>query len=523
MPAPMSLGGPPAAPPLPSLAPVNPPPPPTSPLAEGLAPGAGAGDPYSQTNTATLIMGGTGSGKSSLLATLARYLARFHKVLLLYVSDGGGYPMEVQKEIAVGRIRLWRMYTRDPGNLLQLAWDTMLHASMGWWPLEINPLTGESPVGVKLQPPVATMFTMLCPNGHIVKQTTKSQELVASVCPFCHALVSDTNMRVERVVRRPTFFEDVGAVAYDGLSSMCAWGEADLGDRAGRQDLAGVEGAIGGKVISGDFKLGQVTMSHIGFSQQQARAIVLNTQSIPHLVVPPVFTALTLDASVEGTRVCGPELSGKKKTPVAPQWFGNVLEPERRELGPDRYQFRLWLTQWKDSEGVIHLCKNRASPGVLPNYIEDPPLTNSQKDEETAFTTFSLGHFFSMLDAGLRRGVEAELAKSGRAMVENKLVKYEDPFADVTPTPAAMPTLPMGPAIAGGGPGPVVLGGPVPIPSAAIPNALIPPVTQPVAGSVAPPPSVAAPPTIAPPPGRRMAPPTAAPVPPPPPPSTSTP
>lgn len=484
----------------------------------------------SQANSATLVMGPTGSGKSCLADTVARYLERqYNKCLLLYSCDGGGYPMEVQKGIAVGRIRLWRMYTRDPGNLLALAWDTMLKASLGWWPMEINPATGESPIGVRMMPPLATLFTMMCPNGHVVKQTTKSQELVTSMCPVCRQLVTDQTMRVERLTRQPKFFADVGGVFFDGLSSMCAWGEADLGDRAGRQELSGLEGAIGGKVVSGDFKLGQVTMSHIGFSQQQARALVLNTQGIPNLKVPPIFTALTLDASVEGTRVCGPELSGKKKTPVAPQWFGNVLEAEKRELGAGRYQHRLWLTQWKDPEGVTHLCKNRASPGVLPEFLEDPPMTGTAADAQTAFSQFSLARFFEMLDAGLQRGIGQEL--QGKAAVESRVVQYEDPFQD-----AQAPMMATAPSAAMPSGGPMGPGG-LAAPSSALPNAVLaPPAPQQAPGVVAPatapgplptvplmqpapPPQVAGalttgPTTVAPPPGRRpMAPPAPAPVP----------
>jgi energy-coupling factor transporter ATP-binding protein EcfA2 len=58
--------------------------------------------PKTQVNSATGIMGPTGSGKSSLAATLADYLwTNWKKVLLLYTSDGGGFPSEVQARIAL--------------------------------------------------------------------------------------------------------------------------------------------------------------------------------------------------------------------------------------------------------------------------------------------------------------------------------------------------------------------------------------------------------------------------------------
>lgn len=524
----------------------------------------------SQTNTATLIMGPTGSGKSSLIATLARYVyAKYGKVTLLYSCDGGGIPMEIQKLVAAGIVRLWRMYTRDPGNWQKLAWDTMLKASQGWWPMEINPATGESPVGTRLMPPLATLHTMLCPNGHVVKQTTKSHELTPTTCPQCMSLVNDINMRVERTSKQPKFFEEVGAMCFDGITSMCAWGEADLGDRAGRSEIGGMDGAVGGKIISGDTRLGQTTMSHVGFTQQQARAIVLNTQGIPNLVVPPVFTALTLDATVEGTRVCGPQISGKAKTDVAPQWFGNCLEAEKREPSPGKYQFRLWLNQWRDPQGVVHLCKNRASPGVLPDYLEDPTLQGNASDKQTAFTRFSLSVFFELLQAALDEGVQRELDMFQRSAVKNEMVKFADPFADLVPAAPATtgpgtiipgapivlgqpivpggasinaPRVPAAPAIPGA---PMVPGQPLAMPSmpgstlpavtGALPTVAAPiPIAAPVAAAVAPitpaapvaagpqpvaaaapaPPAGVATPTVAPPPGRRpMAPPMAAPIP----------
>lgn len=413
-----------------------------------------------QGNAATLIMSRTGIGKSSLIATLARFVKReYDKVLLLNMYDGGGFPMEVQVLVLAGVIRLFRARTRDPYNR-GLMWDTVIKSAQGWWPTQINPRTGEVPPGVAMMPPIITEYQIRCPNGHLFIQTTNQQDIRAGMCRECQAMTNEMTWQVSSVASRPPFYRDVGAVAFDSLTQMLNWGEEDLSNRQGRGDIAGLEGAIGGKIISGDQKLGQTTMSHIGFAQQQARSLVLMTNGIPGLVVPPVFTALTLEGTLEGSRICGPELSGKKKTPTAGAWFGNVLEPEKKEVGKDgqgrpTYQYLLHLEQWIDDDGVIHLCKNRATPGLLPPIYKDPVLTNTPKDQETAFTEFSLGKFFTDLEGALAQKTKTTLAEYGTTLVPNEVITHDVPKSVV-----AMPAPVAGGPI--GIPGVAVASGPAP-------------------------------------------------------------
>lgn len=396
---------------------------------------------FAQGNAATLIMSRTGQGKSSLIATLARFVKReYNKKTLVYMFDGGGFPMEVQSLVLSGVIGLFRARTRDPYNQ-GLMWDTVIKSAQGFWPTSISPRRGEVPPGVAMMPPVVTEFQVLCPNGHEFVRTTNSQGVRDGMCPTCRVAVSAVNWQVKTVTTRPKFFEDVGAVAYDSLTQLLNWGEEDLAQRSGRGDLQGMDGAIGGKVISGDQKLGQTTMSHIGFTQQQARSIVLMTNGIPGLVVPPVFTALTLEATAEGMRIMGPELSGKKKTAGAGAWFGNVLEPEKKEVGRDgggrqTFQYVLHLEEWVDNDGVKHLCKNRAAPGLLPPFYADPPLTNTPEDEKTAFTEFSLGKFFTALAGALSTKTDAALKEFGTDLVPDVMQSYEAPQSAVPGAPA---------------------------------------------------------------------------------------
>lgn len=356
-------------------------------------------------------MGPTGSGKSSLLATLMEYVhEEFGLVSLLYSSDGGGFPDRIQALIRMGICWPWRMRTRDlPDG--SLSFETIARATQGWFPAQINLQNGETKPGVKLVPPITEQYQMGCPNGHVVKVVPFQALLTPALCPICKVHTTKENMRVSKTARRSKGFEKVGAVMYDGLTSMTSWALQDMGQRAGRLELKGEEGSIGGKVTSGDMKWGGVTRSHIGFAQARGEEWVLNSLSIPYLVVPPTFTALTLETTDEGgLSVRGPKLAGRAKTDEAPAWFGNCLESAVIKNERDARVFRLYLAEYVDDVGVRHLVKNRAAPGCLPAYLEDPPL-EAGNEAQTAFTSFNLGVFFGLLDAGLQQTLDAVAAK----------------------------------------------------------------------------------------------------------------
>lgn len=357
-------------------------------------------------NSSTLIMGPSGSGKSALLGTLAEYVwETYGLILLLYSSDGGGFPAKVQALAQKGIIRLFRMRTRDTQDG-SLSFETCMRSCQGWWPQKINPATGEVAPGVQMVPPITEKYAMSCPNGHLVKSVPFQSLLTATMCPTCKVMTDRGNMRVTKEAYRTKGFEQVGAVAYDGISSMLSWMMSDMGQRAGRLELKGEEAAIGGKVISGDMKFGGTTRSHVGFAQSRAEELVLNTLGIPNLVVPPTFTSLTLETDDEGgLSIRGPKLAGRAKTDEAPQWFGNCLEPMVVKDEKDRRVFRLCLNEFVDAAGVRHLVKNRADPGILPDHLEDPPLEKGS-EEATAFTNFNLGVFFRLLDAGLAHSLQ---------------------------------------------------------------------------------------------------------------------
>lgn len=357
--------------------------------------------PATQVNSATLIIGVTGSGKSSLARTLADYLwETYKKVLYYYACDGGGYPAKVQEGAALGIIKVFRMRTRDPGDL-GLAHETCYRAAQGWWPRRINPATGEVEPGVEMVAPIVKRFEMRCPNGHLVKSVIAQGLLTPGACPTCKQMVTKQDMRVTQTLVASRGFENRGGCYYDGLSSMLSWQMMDIGQRAGKMELKGEEGAIGGKIVSGELKFGGTTRSHVGFTQTRGEELAHLSLGIPNLLVPPVFTALSMEASDEANlSIIGPKIAGRAKTDEAPQWFGNCLEsakiPAQQGTGE---QFALYLSEFTDVEGRRHLLKHRGAPGTMPDVLLDPP------GNADPFSQFNLGVFFRMLNDALQAGI----------------------------------------------------------------------------------------------------------------------
>lgn len=459
-------------------------------------PAAGAAGRVAHINSATLIMGVTGSGKSSLLATLMRYVwENYHLTTLYYSSDGGGFPTDIQALVQKGICRIFKMRTRDTSDG-SLSFETCQRSAQGWWPKSIDPATGETRPGEPMVPPVTDRYEMKCPNGHVVRIVAFPSLLLAAMCPVCKVHTTKENMTVVRTSHRTKGFETVGAVCYDGLSSMLSWMESDLGQRAGRLEIKGEEAALGGKVISGDLKFGGTTRSHVGFVQSRAQELVLNSLGIPNLVVPPTWTALTLETSDEGgLSVRGPKLSGRAKTDEGPTWFGNCFESMVNTNDKEERIFRLCLAEFTDTSGVRHLIKNRASPGALPPFLEDPPLKPGQ-ESETAFQQFNLGLVYQLLEQARERamaqieqrypdapGLAEGIVEVGEAVTAG-LPVGSAPTAPSAAPPAPRPAAPRAPAATTAAGAPAGAGTPASatIPSASpAPVAAAPAVTPPAA------------------------------------------
>ena len=389
-------------------------------------------------NSATLIMGASGTGKSSLIATLAEYVwEHYQKVMLYYSCDGGGFPTQVQALINRGIIRVWRMRTRSGDGL---AFESGQRAAQGWWPKKINPRTGETDPNVDLVPPMTETYQMFCPTDHLVKTVAFASRLTPSPCPTCGTMVNKQNMHVKRSVARTKGFEQVGAAAYDGLSSMCSWMLTDLSHRTGKNELGGEKGALGGVVLSGEMAWGQNNRAQVGFTQNRAEQLALSSIGIPGLVVPPVWTALVHETTDEGgLNVRGPLIAGQAKTPVAPQWFGNCIEALVVEDAGKTYR-RLQLQEFIDNTNTRHLCKTRSYPGALAEYLQEEDTGEASRH---AFTQFNLGLFHQLLDQALVKTEEryVEQYPDAPGLPQNgDTVEYGEPATETAAQPAAKTT-----------------------------------------------------------------------------------
>ena len=344
-------------------------------------------------NSALGLMGPTGAGKSSLIATAATYLWETRQqVLLLYSASGGGFPTKVQSLVKLGIIRLWRMRTRGE------AFESCMRASLGWWPAQIDPTTGETAPGVALVPPITQRFTMKCPQGHVVKVVPFAALMTPALCPSCQTHVTRETMLVERTRARTKGFEPVGAVAFDDLTSMLQWQMDDMAGRHARQEIKGEDSALGGRITSGDLVLGGNNRSHYGFVQTRAGEMVHNMLGIPGLSIPPIVAMLPLETMDEGgLSIVGPKLAGKAKTDEAGSWFGNLLEigVVKDEQGVEVR--RLSLNAYIDDQNRRHLIKHRGSPN-MPPYLQD--------DAGQPWGQVNLGVFFALLEKDIQENAE---------------------------------------------------------------------------------------------------------------------
>jgi hypothetical protein len=359
-------------------------------------------------SAATLVHGDTGSGKTTLLATLARWVWETFKVpSRLYTFDPGGFSDDVLALINLGIIEVWRAYTRDPDGYIGLPSETLLRACQGYWPAEINPETGESPLGVKLLAPPADWR---------------------------------------------------GALMFDGLTGMCDWSMDDMGVRAAQGTLGG-EGSNMKTVQSGDMKMGIGNRASVGFTQNKVRQWILSSLSVKGQVVPPTFTALELKTTDSDTKLplYGPKIAGQAKTSEVPAWFGASLGTCLATDAKGRPQWRLYLQDyiWPPSDLTPHKCKIRTAASVraeLPEYLADDA---TKEPPDKPLTYFNLG-FYHQLFADIRERVlkqAAEQFKDAPGLKKSTVGKPVEGPKRAAPAPAAPKGLkrssapPPGPAV----------------------------------------------------------------------------
>ena len=453
--------------------------------------------------TATLIIGPSGQGKTSLAATFAEYLwENFHKVLLLASCDGGAFPTVIQKRVQQGLIRPWRMRTRSADGL---AFETCHLASKGYWPKHINPETGETAPAVLLVPPVTTKYDCYCAKGHLLRSVPSASLIVPLFCSDCKDMVSTAAMKITEAVHQTKGFEQVGGMFFDGITSMCGWFMGELDLSRGRGNIGGEKPPLGGPVKSGDIVFGGNNRADYGFAQQRGYQLVHNALSIPNLCEGPIFTGLPDEVSEGGGMLpfVGLKLSGSALTSDSLQWFGNAVEAriEKDDRGWDVR--RLYLSEYIDAQNRRHLLKN-SGPGTLPKYLEDPPIDPHQPDAKLFFTGFHIGHFFKLLDQALRDALAADPI-GDMPGISTAPGDYGEGLTIEPGTAAAPPTAAPLPGALPLTPPPAVTAAPTPVAPGGIPT-MAPrarsrkqaPITMPAVSNGAPPVAAAASPAAAP-------------------------
>lgn len=379
-------------------------------------------------STATLIIGVSGGGKTSLLKTYADYLwETYKKVLFLYSWDGGAIPTEVQKAMKQGIIRFWRVRTR---SAVGLGIETLYKATKGYVPKHINPMTGETAPAVTLVPPVSTKYTCSCPKGHLLLTVPVVSLIQPTFCRECNTLTERGAMVIREEIQRTKGLELIGGVAFDGLTSMSTVVMDHMDHARGAGDIGGEKSSFGGVVISGDVKLGGNNRADVGFGQSRAQQFVNNSLSIPYLVEGPIFTALSAEAAEEGLPIVGAKLPGRAATDEASSWFGNVLEAASINRPEDGKKCRVvYIRPFVDAQGRKHLLKTSGSSG-MPDILMDPPEEN-----KTPFQGFNLGLYFKLLDDELRKAI------GDQPPLAAAFAEYGDGTeAPTAPTPVAIPS-----------------------------------------------------------------------------------
>jgi len=434
--------------------------------------------------TATLILGVSGAGKTSLLETFATYLWETHQsILLLYSWDGGAIPTNLQKRMKQGLIRFWRVRTRSaPG----LALDSLYFGTKGYWPKRIDPLTGETSPGEQLIAPVTTRYAVTCAKGHPLLSVPLVSLIVPTVCTGCrNSLIDRAQMIVHETVARTKGFEQVGGVAYDGLTSMTNVVMDHMDSARGAGQIGGEKYSFGGVVTSGAVTFGGNNRADVGFAQTRAQQFVNNSLGIPSLKEGPVFTALSTEGTDKGgLSIIGADLPGQAALTQVPQWFGNICEADQTIDDSGKLHFALRIRPYTDKQGRRHLLKTSASPvGPVPDMLIDPPV-----EEKRPFESFNLGRMFQLLDQDLALALGTDNAEPLVPLLADygEAVRVETPTTPPTPsatTPAAQTPIPSvtPPVVTAGSAGP------------SIPQATKRPRSKPSAVGTSPAPVVAAP------------------------------
>lgn len=233
--------------------------------------------------------GDSGDGKTSLLGSAALWLSKAApgKVMRVLSADNVE-PLE--PFIDAGIVEVWNVLTSDH------PFEAIVRGCQGYWPSDLsNPKS-------KLVPPSAATW------------------------------------------------EKVAALGCEGLSTFSDVEMNSLADKLGEGTRVGPGTRPGEDGISfkdGDYGVGGNTQTHYNIVQNQMYKCVRATGALP---VHVFWTAHTVKAVEDNKPIFGPQLAGKKATPLCQRWFGSLLHCHTVPSKGGGVEYRLYLKEHYDKD-----------------------------------------------------------------------------------------------------------------------------------------------------------------------------
>ena len=165
-------------------------------------------------------------------------------------------------------------------------------------------------------------------------------------------------------------WEKIGAYAFEGLSST----SDRLLDHISEQDEKVV--FQNARYVEDGETIGTNNEGHYGLIQKEMHKAVIASKTLPVEYV--MWTGHVSKAEDGRTRetAYGPQLAGKKKTLVAPGWFGSCLhiqtfeEPSEDSRYVEISRFAYYINHPDPQTGVKYLAKARCAASVVPELLE---------------------------------------------------------------------------------------------------------------------------------------------------------
>lgn len=358
-----------------------------------------------------LIWSPSGCGKSSLFMGFSKGLFEETGKKTRLVSAEKAQSEGIFREgIEAGYVIPWWIDAKmGADGQMETPFERLVEAMLGDWPVDhLNPYS-------TLVKAFAIQYKAICKN--VEKHDTKAEQLVYQsdkpaanatllLCPKCKTPAVLETMRVVADKR----LEEVGCYTFEGMTEFSELLMQNLQKRAAMGENTG--GNIATRFQDGQMMIGSNTQGHYGTAQNQMRNHIRESR---HLPVDYVWWSARMEDGKDddrgGTTVFGPKISGTKKTPEIPAWFGTTLSAcsvpvqNGTELVSE---YRLYLREYYQSwlqivAKVKCIVDNRIPPANLkgiPQFVKvDHDLPTLEVAGQKLPTETLLWHVTKLIEA----------------------------------------------------------------------------------------------------------------------------